>query len=116
MTVAMQSTGVYWIPLCDILEERGFRCSWSTRVTPRICPGAKRCAGVPVVAAVAHLRIVQQLISADQPDPGGTDVLAATSRTCASGASCIQRMQKAPTQMDVQLANVISDLSRLTGR
>src|ERR1022692_2288754 len=27
-TVAMQSTGVYWIPLYDILEERGIRVYW----------------------------------------------------------------------------------------
>jgi hypothetical protein len=31
-------------------------------------------------------------------------------------ATCIQRMQKALTQMNVQLANVISDLSGLTGQ
>lgn len=31
-------------------------------------------------------------------------------------ATCIQRMQEALTQMNVQLANVISDISGLTGR
>ena len=31
-------------------------------------------------------------------------------------ATCIQRMQKALTQMNVQLANVISDISGLTGQ
>ena len=31
-------------------------------------------------------------------------------------ATCIQRMQKALTQMNVQLANVISDVSGLTGQ
>ena len=36
-TVALQSTGVYWIPLYDILEERDSRSIWSTRGTPRIC-------------------------------------------------------------------------------
>ena len=36
-TVALQSTGVYWIPLYDILEERGSRFIWLTRGTPRIC-------------------------------------------------------------------------------
>src|SRR5215470_7626635 len=35
---------------------------------------------------------------------------------CARGvATCIQRMQKALTQMNIQLANVISDLSGMTG-
>ena len=32
-TVAMESTGVYWIPLFELLEARGF--SWSTRATSR---------------------------------------------------------------------------------
>ena len=31
-------------------------------------------------------------------------------------ATCIQRMQKTLTQMNVQLANVISDISGLTGQ
>ena len=35
---------------------------------------------------------------------------------CERTATCIQRMQKALTQMNVQLANVISDLSGLTGQ
>ena len=25
-TVAMESTGIYWVPVYEILEERGFRC------------------------------------------------------------------------------------------
>jgi transposase len=33
-----------------------------------------------------------------------------------AAATCIQRMQKALTQMNVQLANVISDISGLTGQ
>ena len=36
-----QSTGVYWIPLYDILEERGFEVIWSMRGTPRICRDAR---------------------------------------------------------------------------
>jgi hypothetical protein len=40
-TIAMQSTGVYWIPLYDILKSAVLRCTWSARATPRICRGAK---------------------------------------------------------------------------
>ena len=36
-TVALQSTGVYWIPLYDILEEHGFEVISSTPSTPKIC-------------------------------------------------------------------------------
>lgn len=32
-TAAMESTGIYWIPLFQILEQRGSRCTWSTLIT-----------------------------------------------------------------------------------
>lgn len=40
-TVAMESTGVYWIPLYQILEGRGFKCSWSMRNTSKTCQAAR---------------------------------------------------------------------------
>jgi Transposase len=40
-TVAMESTGVYWIPLYEILEQRGFEVCWSTPATCTTCVGAK---------------------------------------------------------------------------
>lgn len=39
--VAMESTGVYWIPVYEILEQRGSTSFWSTHVTPRACLDAK---------------------------------------------------------------------------
>jgi hypothetical protein len=41
-TVALQSTGVYWIPLYDVLTQRGSRCSWSTQGRQDTCPGGRR--------------------------------------------------------------------------
>ena len=40
-TVAMQSTGVYWIPLYDILEERGFEVYLVNARHTKNLPGAK---------------------------------------------------------------------------
>jgi hypothetical protein len=40
-TVAMQSTGVYWIPLCDILEERGFEVYLVNARHTKNLPGRK---------------------------------------------------------------------------
>jgi transposase len=40
-TVAMQSTGVYWIPLYDVLEERGLEVYLVNARPPRTCPGAR---------------------------------------------------------------------------
>ena len=40
-TVAMESTGVYWIPLFGVLEERGFRVMLVDPSASRTCPGAR---------------------------------------------------------------------------
>jgi transposase len=41
-TVVMESTGVYWIPIFDLLDERGVEVFWSTHVTPSMCRDARR--------------------------------------------------------------------------
>jgi len=42
-SVAMESTGVYWIPASEILEQHGFEVILVMRVTPRTCLGENRC-------------------------------------------------------------------------
>ena len=46
-SVAMESTGVYWIPVYEILEQRGFDVILSTLGSPRTCPGAKQTSAMP---------------------------------------------------------------------
>ena len=41
-TVVLESTGVYWITLFEVLEERGSMSSWSMPMTRAKCPGARR--------------------------------------------------------------------------
>src|SRR5438046_291073 len=116
-TVAMQSTGVYGIPLYEILEERDFEVYLVYARHTRNLPGRKSdVQGEPVVAEVAHLRVAEQLV----PTAGGDSSLRTYWRQrgehVAEAATCIQRIQKALTQMNLQLANVISDISGLTGQ
>jgi hypothetical protein len=40
-TVAMESTGVYWIPLYELLDSRGFTGCWSTHGTSRTSRAAR---------------------------------------------------------------------------
>ena len=40
-TVVMESTSVYWIPIFEFLDARGFTVFLSTRVTPSTCRGAR---------------------------------------------------------------------------
>jgi transposase len=116
-TIAMQSTGVYWIPLYDILEERGFRVYLVNARYTKNLPGRKT--DVQESQWLLKLHTYGLLGASFQPT-SAIRVLRTYWRQRAEhirgAAACIQRMQKTLTQMNVQLANVISDISGLTGQ
>ena len=116
-TVAMQSTGVYWIPLYEILEERGFEVFLVNARHTKNLPGRK--SDVQESQWLLKLHTYGLLSNSFQP-PAEIRMLRTYWRqrgTHVTGAAtCIQRMQKALTQMNIQLANVISDISGLTGQ
>ena len=116
-TVAMESTGVYWIPVYEILERRGFTVLLVNARHVKNVAGRK--------SDVLDCQWLQQLHSygllrgafrpADQ-----VCVLRSLSRQRAMllrlQARHIQHMQKALVQMNIQLANVISDVVGATGQ
>ena len=116
-TVAMQSTGVYWIPLYEILEEHGFEVYLVNARHTKTLPGRK--SDVQESQWLLKLHTYGSLNNSFQP-PAEIRVLRTYWRQRAEhvsgAATCIQRMQKALTQMNLQLANVISDLSGVTGQ
>ena len=116
-TVAMQSTGVYWIPLYEILEERGFEVYLVNARHTKNLPGRK--SDVQESQWLLKLHTYGLLSNSFQP-PAEIRMLRTYWRQrgthIAGAATCILRMQKALTQMNVQLANVISDISGLTGQ
>ncbi len=116
-TVAMQSTGVYWIPLYEILEERGFEVYLVNARHTRNLPGRK--SDVQESQWLLKLHTYGLLNNSFQP-PAEIRALRTYWRQrgehVAGAATCIQRIQKALTQMNLQLANVISDISGLTGQ
>jgi transposase len=115
-TVAMESTGVYWIALYEILESRGFKvCVVNARQAKNL-PGRK--------TDVKDCQWLQQLhtyglLTASFRPQGEIIVLRRYLRhretLVQEAATCIQRIQKALTEMNLQLANVISDISGTTG-
>ena len=115
-TVAMQSTGVYWIPLYEILEARGFEVHRVNARHTKNLPGRK--SDVQESQWWLKLHTYGLLNNSFQP-VSEIRVLRSYWRQRAEhvrgAATCIQRMQKALTQMNAQLANVISDISGLTG-
>jgi transposase len=116
-TVAMQSTGVYWIPLYEILDERGFEVYLVNARHTKNLPGRK--SDVQESQWLLKLHTYGLLNNSFQP-LAEIRVLRTYWRQRAEhvhgAATCIQRTQKALTQMNVQLANVISDVSGLTGQ
>lgn len=115
-TVAMESTGVYWIALHEVLESRGFKvCVVNARQAKNL-PGRK--------TDVKDCQWLQQLhtyglLTASFRPQAEIIVLRRYLRhretLVQEAATCIQRIQKALTEMNLQLANVISDISGTTG-
>ena len=115
--VAMESTGVYWIPLYELLDARGFTvllvnarhvknvsgrksdvldCQWLQQLmTYGLLRGAFRPADA--VCALRSLSRQREMLLRGQ-------------------GRQVQHMQKALTQMNLQLANVISDVAGGTGQ
>jgi transposase len=116
-TVAMESTGVYWIALYELLERRGFTVLLVNARHVKNVPGRK--------SDVLDCQWLQQLMSygllrgAFRPSDA-VCALRSLSRQremlLRSQARHVQHMQKALTQMNIQLANVISDVVGATGQ
>ena len=116
-TVAMQSTGVYWIPLYEILDARGLEVYLVNARHTRNLPGRK--SDVQESQWLLKLHTYGLLRNSFHP-PAEIRVVRTFWRQrgdhVQAVSTCIQRMQKALTQMNIQLANVISDLSGWTGQ
>jgi transposase len=116
-TVAMQSTGVYWIAVFDILEEAGFEVYLVNARDTKNLPGRK--SDVQESQWLMKLHTYGLLRNSFRPSQEirvmrtywrqRNDLVQSASRH-------ILRMQKTMTQMNVQLANVLSDVSGATGQ
>lgn len=116
-TAVMQSTGVYWMALYDILEKRKINVFLVNARDTKNLPGRKtdvlECQWLLKLHVYGLLK--NSFLPADQ-------IL--TMRTywrqrqqhIADASRCTQHIQKAFTQMNVQLANVLSDVCGFTGK
>jgi len=115
-TVAMESTGVFWVPLFQILEQRGFEVCLVNAHHVKNVPGRKTdvsdCQWLQYLHSVgllqASFRPAQQ-VCALRSVLRHRDSLVQTASTYA------QRMQKALDQMNLQLHHVISDITGVSG-
>jgi len=112
----MESTGVYWIPLFELLQKRGFQ---TLLVDPRklkTVPGRK--SDVQDCQWLQQMHTFGLFAAAFRPDEQ-TCVLRAYLRQrgllVEEASRHIQRMQKSLQQMNVKLEKVLSDITGLTG-
>jgi transposase len=115
-TVAMESTGVYWIPLMQVLEARGVEVFLVNARYAKNVPGRRT--DVSDCQWLQYLHSVGLLRASFRP----------TSEVCAVrsllrhrdglvelASHHVQHMQKALDQMNLQLHHVISDITGTTG-
>lgn len=115
-SVAMQSTGVYWIPVFEILQQRGLEVYLVNARHTKNLPGRK--SDIAECQWLLKLHTFGLLNNSFQP----SDEMR-TMRTLwrhrgnlvAQASSAIQRTQKALTEMNIQLSNVLSDISGVSG-
>jgi transposase len=115
-TVAMESTGVYWIPLFEVLEEKGFKVVLVNARHLRNVPGRK--SDVLDCQWIQRLHSVGLLRGSFRPDETFVELRAymrQRERLVQDAAQQCQYMQKALLEMNVQIQHVVSDLTGVTG-
>jgi transposase len=115
-TVAMESTGVYWVPVFEVLERRGLDVELVSTKHLKSVPGRKT--DVLDCQWIQHLHQCGLLRGSFRP----SDEICVVRGYIRHKASLveessrhIQRMQKALEQMNVQLHKVVADITGTTG-
>jgi transposase len=115
-SIAMESTGVYWIPVFQIFESYGFEVVLVNARHVKNVPGRKT--DVQDCQWLQYLHSVGLLRGSFRPPQevcAVRSLLRHRDGLVKTAASHIQHMQKALTQMNLQIHNVISDITGVTG-
>ena len=112
----MESTGVYWIPVFEILEQRGFEVMVVNARDAKHVPGRKT--DVSDAQWLQRLHEYGLLRASFRPQAeiaGLRAYLRQRERLLDYAAAHIQHMQKALMQMNLQLHHVVTDITGVTG-
>ena len=115
-SVAMESTGVYWIPAYEILEQHGFEVVLVNARYAKNVPGRKT--DVSDAAWLRQLHAYGLLRGSFRPDAEIATLrayLRQRERLVEYAAAHIQHMQKALMEMNLQLHHVVTDITGVTG-
>ena len=115
-TVVMESIGVYWIPIFELLDERGFEVFLVNARDAKHVPGRKT--DVSDAQWLQRLHSHGLLRASFRPKGEIAELrayLRQRERLLDYAASHTQHMQKALTEMNLQLHHVVSDVTGATG-
>jgi transposase len=116
-TVAMESTGVYWIPLFEELERQGFECLLISSRSLRKVAGQKT--DVEDAQWIQTLHSYGLLKGSFRPQADLValrTLLRHRAQLLEHRAPHIQHMQKALLQMNIQLSQAVTDVMGVTGQ
>jgi transposase len=115
-SVALQSTGVYWMPVFEVLEQHGLEVYLVNARHTKNVPGRK--SDIQECQWLLKLHAFGLLNNSFQPTD---EIRIARSlwrhrgNLVAEASSAIQRMHKVLVEMNLQLSNVLSDISGVSG-
>jgi transposase len=117
-TVALESTGIYWIPLYELLQAEGFKVllvnpSYTHQLRGRPKTDRRDCQWI------YRLHSVGLLAAAFRPDEQTCQLrayLRQRANVVRSASRHVQHMQKALEQMNLKLTEILSDITGVTGR
>lgn len=116
-TVAMESTGVYWIPLFELLEARGFEVLLVNAAHLRNVPGRRKSDVLDCqwIQRLHSFGLLRGSVRPGEPMVELRAYLRQRERLIKDAARYAQHMQKALLEMNLQLHHVVSDLTGVTG-
>src|SRR5437870_7091761 len=117
-SIALESTGIYWVPLYELLQSEGFEVllvdpSYTRRVKGRPKTDRLDCQWI------YRLHSVGLLAAAFRPDEKTCQLrsyLRQRANLIRYAGQHIQHMEKALEQMNLKLTEIISDITGVTGR
>ena len=115
-TVVMESTSVYWIPIFELLDARGFTVFLVNARDAKHVPGRKT--DVSDAQWLQRLHSFGLLRASFRPKGQIAELrgyVRQRERLLEYAASHIQHMQKALTEMNLQLHHVVADITGATG-
>lgn len=116
LTVAMESTGVYWIPLFDVLAERGLDV-WlvDARATKQVAGRKSDLSDCQWIQQLHAYGLLKRAFIPGEETAALRAYLRQRERWVTESARTVQHLQQALELMNVKLTEVVSDITGATG-